>query len=111
MDLRIQKTMFVIRDRGVKVNLIADGVNIFNRANFNKVWDDFTTLNPYPTGFNSSVNPVITFANGDTMNILTGPFKVNGFKPNNYKQLSLVPGAFVSAGTPRQIQFGLQVVF
>jgi hypothetical protein len=112
MDLRIQKTMFVIRDRGVKVNLIADGVNILNRANFNKVWDDFTTLNPYPsTGFNSSVNPVITFANGDTMNILTGPFKVNGFKPTSYKQLSGVPGAFVSAGTPRQIQFGLQLIF
>jgi Carboxypeptidase regulatory-like domain len=114
MDLRIQKTMFVIRDRGVKVNLIADGVNIFNRANFNKVWDDFTSLNPYPTGFNNALpntNPVITFANGDTMNILTGPFNVNGFKPTNYKQLSGVPGAFVSAGTPRQIQFGLQVIF
>jgi len=111
MDLRIQKTMFVIRDRGVKVNLIADGVNIFNRANFNKVWDDFTSLNPYPTGFNSSANPVITFANGDTMNILTGPFKVNGFKPTSFRQLSGVPGAFVSAGTPRQIQFGLQVIF
>src|SRR5215467_8839429 len=68
MDLRIQKTMFVFRDQGVKINLIADGVNILNRANFNKVWDDFTTLNPYPTGFINSVRPdgtrpgpVITF--------------------------------------------------
>src|SRR5215510_3332955 len=63
MDLRIQKTMFVIRDRGVKLNLIADGVNILNRANFNKVWDDFTTKNPYlstATPFNPSVNPVVT---------------------------------------------------
>ncbi|HEU0175433.1 MAG TPA: TonB-dependent receptor [Blastocatellia bacterium] len=114
LDLRIQKTMFVFRDRGVKVNLIADGVNILNRANFNKVWDDFTTLNPYPTGFNNALpntNPVITFANGETMNILTGPFNVNGFKPTSYKQLSGVPGAFVSAGTPRQIQFGLQLMF
>jgi hypothetical protein len=114
MDLRIQKTMFVIRDRGVKLNLIADGVNLLNRANFNKVWDDFTTKNPYPstvTPFNSSVNPVITFDNGATMNILTGPFKVNGFKPTSYTQLSNHPGAFVSAGTPRQIQFGLQLMF
>jgi hypothetical protein len=100
MDLRIQKTMFVIRDRGVKVNLIADGVNIFNRANFNKVWDDFT-----------SANSVITFDNGDTINLLTGPYKVNGFKPTSFTQLSGHPGAFVSAGTPRQIQFGLQVMF
>jgi len=45
------------------------------------------------------------------MNILTGPFKVNGFKPTSFRQLSGVPGAFVSAGTPRQIQFGLQVIF
>ncbi len=114
MDLRIQKTMFVIRDRGVKVNLIADGVNIFNRANFNKVWDDFTSKNPYPTGFNNALpntSPVITFDNGATMNILTGPFKVNGFKPTSFTQLSGRPGAFVSAGTPRQIQFGLQVMF
>jgi hypothetical protein len=114
MDLRIQKTMFVIRDRGVKVNLIADGVNIFNRANFNKVWDDFTSKNPYPLGFNNALpntNPVITFDNGATMNILTGPFKVNGFKPTSFTQLSGHPGAFVSAGTPRQIQFGLQVMF
>src|SRR5215468_9110290 len=112
MDLRIQKTMFVIRDRGVKLNLIADGVNILNRANFNKVWDDFTSKNPYPsTGFNSSVNPVVTFDNGATMNMLTGPFKLDGFKPTSYTQLSGHPGAFVSAGTPRQIQFGLQVMF
>jgi hypothetical protein len=112
LDLRIQKTMFVVRDRGVKINLIADGVNILNRANFNKVWDDFTNLNPYPsTGFNPGVNPVITFDNGATMNILTGPFKVNGFKPTSFTQLSGHPGAYVSADTPRQIQFGLQVVF
>src|SRR5262245_51018358 len=112
LDLRIQKTLYVIRDRGVKINLIADGVNILNRANFNKVWDDFTNLNPYPaTGFNPSVNPVITFDNGATMNILTGPFKVNGFKPTSYTQLSGHPGAFVSAGTPRQLQFGLQLMF
>jgi hypothetical protein len=75
-------------------------VNILNRANFNKVWDDFT-----------SANPLITFDNGDTINLLTGPYKVNGFKPTSFTQLSGHPGAFVSAGTPRQIQFGLQVVF
>jgi hypothetical protein len=111
LDLRIQKSLYVLRDRGVKINLIADGVNILNRPNFNKVWDDFTNLNPYPSGFNASANPVITFDSGATMNILTGPYKVNGFKPTSYTQLSGHPGAYVSAGTPRQIQFGLQVTF
>ena len=111
LDLRIQKSLYIFRDRGVKINLIADGVNILNRPNFNKVWDDFTNLNPYPAGFNASANPVITFDNGSTMNILTGPFKVTGFKPASYTQLSGHPGAFVSADTPRQIQFGLQITF
>jgi hypothetical protein len=110
-DLRIQKTLFVVRDRGMKINLIADGVNIFNRANFNKVWDDFTNLNPYASGFNPNANPVITFDNGANLNLLTGPFKVNGFKPTSFTQLSGHPGAFVSASTPRQVQFGLQVTF
>jgi outer membrane receptor protein involved in Fe transport len=110
LDMRIQKSLFVVRDRGVKVNLIAEGVNILNRVNFNKVWDDFT--NPYPaTGFDPTVNPVVTFANGSTVNVLTGPYNLKGFKPTNFSQLSGIPLAFIGADTPRQIQFGLQVTF
>ncbi|HJZ68185.1 MAG TPA: hypothetical protein VKF81_08695, partial [Blastocatellia bacterium] len=78
------------------------------------VWDDFTNLNPYPAGFNAApanTNPGITFDNGATINILTGPYKIKGFIPTSYTQLSGHPGAFVSADTPRQIQFGLQVKF
>jgi hypothetical protein len=110
LDLRIQKSLYVSRDRGVRLDLIAEGTNILNRANFNKVWDQF--LSPYPTaGFNSSINPVVTFADGSSVNMLTGPYNLKGFVPTNANQLNGQPLAFVGADSPRQVQFGLKLVF
>jgi hypothetical protein len=106
----VQKSLFVLRDRGVRFDLIAEGTNILNRANFNKVWDQF--LSPYPAaGFDSSVNPVVTFANGSAMNMLTGPYNLKGFAPAAASQLNGQPLAFVGADNPRQAQFGLKLVF
>jgi hypothetical protein len=96
----------------VRIDIIADATNILNTVNFNKVWDEFPS--PYPAlGFNGAptANPVLTLANGSTINLLTGPFNVKGFKPTNVDQLQGQPGAFVDAATPRQIQFGLKVSF
>ncbi len=110
LDLRIQKSMYVLRDRGVRLDVIAEGTNILNRANFNKVWDQF--LSPYPsTGFDPSVNPVVTFANNSTVNMLTGPYNLKGFVPTSASQLNGQSLAFVGADSPRQVQFGLKLVF
>jgi len=74
------------------------------------VWDQF--LSPYPaTGFDPNVNPVVTFGNGSTMNMLTGPYNLKGFAPASASQLNGQPLAFVGADNPRQVQFGLKLVF
>jgi len=110
LDLRIQKTLFLVRDRGLRIDLIAEGTNILNRVNFNKVWDQF--LSPYTaTGFDPNINPVVTFANGSSVNMLTGPYNLKPFKPTNANQLAGTPLAFVGADSARQVQFGLRFSF
>ena len=77
---------------------------------FDKVWDEFSS--PYPAnGFLGAptANPVVTFANGSTANLLTGPYNLKGFVPTNKNQLAGTPGAFVDVDNPRRIQFGLRL--
>jgi len=112
LDLLIRKSVFISRDRGLRVDISATGTNILNRINFNKVWDEFSS--PYPAnGFAGAptANPVVTLANGSTVNLLTGPYNVKGFKPTSSAQLAGTPGAFVGVDNPRRIQFGLRLAF
>jgi hypothetical protein len=100
LDLRIQKSLFILRDRGVRVDLIADGTNILNRVNFNKVWDQFPAV------------PTLPIADtGQTLDLQNGPYNLKGFKPVTADQLQGHPLAFISADNPRRVQFGLKVVF
>ncbi len=101
-DLRIQKGFFINRDRGVKVELIAEGTNIFNRINFNKVADLFDV-----NGFSNAVK----LANGQTLNLFTGPFTgLHGVRPTSLSDVQ-TPLSFASADLPRQVQFGLRLAF
>jgi hypothetical protein len=101
-DLRLTKSIFVNRDRGLKVSFIAEGINIFNRINFNKVSDQFDIR-----GFSSAV----PLANGQTLDLFHGPFtNLHGVKPTNINQVQL-PLSFASADLPRLIQFGLRFGF
>lgn len=110
LDLKVQKSLLVRPDQGVRVDLIVEGTNILNTVNFNKVWDQFRS--PYPaTGFDPAVNPVVTFANGSSVNMLKGPFKLKGFVPTDKSQLADTPLAFVGVDSPRRIQFALRVGF
>ena len=110
LDMRFQKSLFISRERGTKVDVIVEGTNILNTVNFNKVWDQFRS--PYPaTGFDPAVNPVVTFANGTTLNMLKGPYNLKGFVPTNKNQLADTPLAFVGVDAPRRIQFGLRIAF
>ncbi len=101
-DLRLSKSIFLNRDRGVRMIFIAEGTNIFNRINFNKVSDVFDIK-----GFTSSV----PLANGQTLDLFHGPFTgLHGVVPTNINQVQ-TPLSFASADTPRQIQFGLKLAF
>ena len=114
LDLLIRKSLYLNRDRGLRFDLSVEGTNILNRRNFNKVWDQFDTLNPYSsTGFlgNPGANPVVTFANGTTGNLLTGPFNFKGFVPTSAAQLQNVPLAFVGTDSARRVSVGLRVSF
>jgi hypothetical protein len=114
LDLLIRKSLYVKRDRGLRFDLSLEGTNVLNRRNFNKVWDQFDTLNPYGAGGflgNPTANPVVTFANGTTGNLLTGPYNFKGFVPTSASQLQNVPLAFVGTDSPRQVSIGLRFSF
>lgn len=100
LDLMIKKSLFVSRDRGVRVDVSAEGTNITNRRNFNKVWDQFDPNNLTPT-----------FANGTTANLLKGPYNFKGFVPTSPGQLQQTPLAFIGVDNPRRVQFGLRIAF
>jgi len=102
MDLRFTKAIFLNREHGVRMDFIVEGTNITNRTNFNAVNDVFDA-----NGFTSAV----TLANGQTLNLLTGPYTgLHGVKPNSVAALK-TPLSFVSADSPRQVQFGIKLVF
>jgi hypothetical protein len=100
-DLSISKSFFINRDRGVRVNLSATGTNIFNRVNFDRVSDEFDINGLTPT-VQSAAGPI---------NLTTGPFKgLKAVIPTNPGQITQ-PGFYSAADLPRQIQFGLKLLF
>ncbi|HEY6970203.1 MAG TPA: hypothetical protein VJA94_13435, partial [Candidatus Angelobacter sp.] len=102
-DLSLIKSIYINRERGVKLNFIATGTNIFNRTNFNRVSDQFDIGGIGPGG-------VVQTANGP-VNLITGPFTgLHGVKPTSPSQITQ-PLFFSSADLPRQLQFGLKLVF
>jgi hypothetical protein len=101
-DLTIRKSIFISRDHGVKMDLIAEGTNIFNRVNFNKVADLFDVR-----GFSNAV----PLANGQTLNLFTGPYSgLKGVRPTSLAAVQ-TPLSFQSADLPRRVQFGLRLAF
>jgi hypothetical protein len=97
-DLSLKKAFFINRDRGVKVETSITGTNIFNRVNFDRVSDLFDNGEPLAT-------------TGLPFDPLNGPFKgLHGVKPTSPNQITQ-PLSFSSADLPRQIQFGLRLVF
>jgi hypothetical protein len=102
-DLTIRKSFFINRDRGVKVDLIAEGTNIFNRVNFNRVSDQFD-INGIPA------SGIVNTARGP-LNLFTGPYTgLKGVVPTSAGQITQ-PLFYSSADLPRQVQFGLRLAF
>lgn len=101
-DLTFNKRIFINRERGISINLIATGTNIFNRVNFNKVSDVFD--------LNGLGNGTVQTALGQ-VNLFSGNLSgLHGVKPTNSSQATQ-PLFFSSADLPRQLQFGLKLVF
>jgi len=102
-DLTFRKAFFINRERGVHLDLIAVGTNIFNRTNFTKVSDQFD-INGIPS------SGIVQTANGP-LNLFTGPYTgLHGVKPTSPNQVTQ-PLFFSAAAAPRQIQFGLKLAF
>ena len=93
LDMRVTKSMYIRRDSGLKLDLMVEGTNILNRANFSAVNDMFPA------------DPAYVLPNGSTLG--TGPYNVHGVRASD----PLQPLAFKSAFDPRQIQFGIRLVF
>ena len=85
-DMKLTKSFYIDRERGLKLDAIVEGTNLFNHTNFSSVNDQF---------------PV-----GDPL-LATGPFNVQG----NKNLGPTVPLGFTSAFPGRQIQFGLRFAF
>ena len=77
----------------MKVDLIAEGTNILNRANFSAVNDVFPA------------DPNYALPNGGTL--LNGPYHFQGHRASDPSQ----PLAFKSAFDARQVQFGIKFIF
>ena len=101
-DMSLQKSLFINRERGVRINLIVQGTNLLNKVNFDKVNDQFDV-----NGFS---NGTVTTAGGP-LNLVTGPFTgLHGVVPTSVSQLNQ-PLFFSRAADGRQIQFGLKIAF
>ena len=102
-DLSFTKSIYINRERGVKLNFIALGTNIFNRVNFNKVSDVFD-LGGLGNGVVQTAQGPVNLFNPSS---LTG---LHGVRPTSSSQATQ-PLFFSSADLPRQLQFGLRLVF
>ena len=85
-DLRVEKAVFISRERGLAVRLTAEGSNLLNHTNF------LAVNNVFPVG-----DP----------RLLSGPFNLTGQQSLSASQ----PLGFTAASNPRQIQFGLRIAF
>jgi hypothetical protein len=102
-DMNFQKAIYINREHNVRLNLVAQAVNLLNHVNFNHVNDVFD-LNGIPA------NGIVQTAGGP-LNLITGPFTgLHGVKPTSASQLTN-PLFYSQADIPRQVQFGLRLAF
>jgi hypothetical protein len=95
LDLRISKSFYFNRDSGRKIDFLVQGTNILNRTNFSAVNDSFpANPNPFPAG-------------SQIVNLRDGPYNFHGIRGLDASQ----PLGFKAAFDPRQLQFGLKVIF
>ena len=95
LDMRVTKSLYLNREAGRKLDFMVQGTNILNHTNFSAVNDSFpTNPNPFQVG-------------GQTIDLLNGPYNLHGIRRLDPSQ----PLAFKAAFDPRQVQFGLKLIF
>jgi hypothetical protein len=95
LDMRVAKSFYLNREAGWRIDLLVQGTNILNHTNFSAVNDSFpANPNPFKVG-------------GQTVNLLDGPYSFHGVRGLDASQ----PLGFKAAFDPRQVQFGLKVIF
>jgi hypothetical protein len=108
-DMRVSKALYIRRDSGLRLDMIAQGTNLLNHTNFsavNNVFPNTAVLNA-TTGVTQSAS--VSTPKG-TVDLLNGPYRYRGFVPTSAAELS-TPLSFSSANPPRQVSLALQLAF
>jgi hypothetical protein len=123
-DMTIRKGFYLLSEERLRLDFSVQFQNLLNRENFNNVSNNIacaaTAAQPNECLPISAASTIATLAGGQMVNLATGPFSaIHGVKPTNSAQFGL-PGYF-SPGIgglygpnnyiPRQVQFGLRLVF
>jgi hypothetical protein len=107
-DMRISKALYIKKESGLRLELIAQTTNLLNHTNFSAV------SNIFPDTAVTNAAGVTTSAlvptPAGTVNLLSGPYRFKGFTPTSAAELAS-PLSFRSANPPRQISFALQLAF
>jgi hypothetical protein len=98
VNLRMTKRFYLRRPsaEGLRVDFVAEAMNLFNRTNFTRVNDTVCGT----AALASSIN-------GCDPKFLTGPFDFEGRRDLP----ATAPLGFTGAAAPRQVQFGLKIAF
>jgi hypothetical protein len=117
-DMSVRKGIYINKERGLRLDVIANLSNILNRTNFLGVDGIFPGVS---TAAQAANVPLIgNLANGgQPVNLLNGPYNFHGSKLlSNAERAGLTgtalgtdPLSFVSADVPRQAQFVLKLSF
>jgi hypothetical protein len=96
-DMRISKSLFLNRDSGMRLDLIAQATDILNHTNFSFVNNTFPNSETVQTPEGN-------------VDLLNGPYRFKGFAPRSAADLN-TPLSFGGANPPRQISFALRFEF
>jgi len=123
-DMTLRRGIYVLPDERLKLEFSVQFQNLLNRENFSNISNNiqcaFTAAAPTVCSAVNANSTIAPLAGGQTVNLVTGPFSaVHGVKPTSAAQFGQ-PGYFAPSGTtallntnyvPRQIQFGLRLIF
>ncbi len=113
LDLRITKSFYFNREAGRRLDFLVQGTNVLNRTNFSAVNDFFPGGCTLPQEFPDPLpprgicNPQLLYYGPYTVDYVKGPFNFRGVKGLD----ASTPLGFKAAFDPRQVQFGVKLIF
>jgi hypothetical protein len=119
-DMSVRKGIYINKERGLRLDVIANVANILNHTNFLGVNGSFTQFQA-GSALTADAVPLLQVPGQpqQVINLLNGPYSFQGHKIFNTTEkasggalpLGSDPLAFVSADVPRQAQFMLKLSF